>query len=99
MDAAQALLARYENHSRDEFSALAAAYRERLAAWRQETEAQARAQAQRQRVLEERARQTAQLIGSAAMLRPDVTELRTMGNRREPDEERQRSAAPYPQRR
>ena len=75
MDAAQALLARYENHSRDEFSALAAAYRERLAAWRQETEAQARAQAQRQRVLEERARQTAQLIGSAAMLRPDVTEL------------------------
>lgn len=75
LDAAQALLARYEQHSRDEFSAFAAAYREQLMRWHQQTETEAREQAQRRRMLDERARQTAQLTGSAAMLRPGVTDM------------------------
>ena len=75
MDAAQALLRRYENHSRDEFSSFAAEYRAWLTAWRQEQDAHDRATAQRQRVLAEQARQTAALTGSAAMLRPDVRTL------------------------
>ncbi len=72
---ADALLTLYGRHSRDEFSACAADYRAALLRWQQETEQLSREAAQRQRLLDEQARQTAQLIGSAAMLRPDVQSL------------------------
>ena len=75
MDAAQALLARYENRSRDEFTTYAAEYAARLAAWQQIREQQSYAAAQRQRLLEEKTRQTDQLLGSAAMLAADVRSL------------------------
>ena len=75
MDAAQALLVRYGNRSRDEFTTHAAEYAARLNAWRQSCEQLSHAAAQRQRLLDEKNRQTAQLIGSAAMLAPDVQTL------------------------
>ena len=75
MDAAQALLVRYGNRSRDEFTTHAAEYAARLNAWRQSCEQLSHAAAQRQRLLDEKDRQTAQLIGSAAMLAPDVQTL------------------------
>ena len=75
MDAAQALLVRYGNRSRDEFTTHAAEYAARLNAWRQSCEQLSHATAQRQRLLDEKNRQTAQLIGSAAMLAPDVQTL------------------------
>ena len=75
MDAAQALLARYGNRSRDEFTTCAAEYGARFAAWRQSCEQLSHAAAQRQRLLDEKNRQTAQLIGSAAMLASDVQTL------------------------
>lgn len=75
MDAAQALLARYGNRSRDEFTTCAAEYGARLAAWQQSCEQLSHAAAQRQRLLDEQSRQTAQLIGSAAMLAANVQTL------------------------
>ena len=75
MNAAQALLARYEHHSRDEFTTHAAEYAARLNAWQRALEQQTHAATQRQRLLDEKNRQTAQLIGSAAMLAPDVQTL------------------------
>lgn len=82
MDAAQALLVRYGNRSRDEFTTHAAEYGARFAAWRQSCEQLSHAAAQRQRLLDEKNRQTAQLIGSAAMLAPDVQTLDDAGPRR-----------------
>ena len=79
LDVAQALLALYEQRSRDEFTAYAAEYAARLAAWQQQREQLAHAAAQRQRLLEEKNRQTAQLIGSAAMLAADVQSLAAAG--------------------
>ena len=75
MDAAQALLARYGHRSRDEFTTCAAEYAARLTARQQACEQHSHAAAQRQRLLDEQARQTAQLIGSAAMLAADVQTL------------------------
>ena len=75
MDAAQAFLVRYGNRSRDEFSTHAAEYAARLNARQRTLEQQTHAAAQRQRLIDEKNFQIAQLIGSAAMLAPDVQTL------------------------
>ena len=76
MDAAQALLgALRAAQPRRIYHAAPPSTAARLAAWRQSCEQLSHAAAQRQRLLDEKNRQTAQLIGSAAMLAPDVQTL------------------------
>lgn len=64
---AQALLQLYENHSRDEFTAYAADYREALRVWSESCEQAARDEARCTRLLQERERALAALLGSVRM--------------------------------
>ena len=64
---AQALLALYENHSRDEFYAYAVEYRDALRAWQAACEAAAAQNAARDAESRLRAERTAALLGSVRM--------------------------------
>lgn len=64
---AQALLALYENHSRDEFYAYAVQYRDALRAWQAACEAAAAQNAARDAESRQRAERTAALLGSVRM--------------------------------
>ncbi len=64
---AQALLALYENHSRDEFYAYAVQYRDALRAWQAACEAAAAQNAARDAESRLRAERTAALLGSVRM--------------------------------
>ena len=64
---AQALLALYENHSRDEFYAYAVQYRDALRAWQTACEAAAAQNAARDAASRLRAERTAALLGSVRM--------------------------------
>lgn len=64
---AQALLALYENHSRDEFYAYAVQYRDALRAWQAASEAAAAQNAARDAESRLRAERTAALLGSVRM--------------------------------
>lgn len=64
---AQALLALYENHSRDEFYAYAVQYRDALRAWQTACEAAAAQNAARDAESRLRAERTAALLGSVRM--------------------------------
>lgn len=64
---AQALLALYENHSRDEFYAYAVQYRDALRAWQAASEAAAAQNAARDTESRLRAERTAALLGSVRM--------------------------------
>lgn len=64
---AQALLALYENHSRDEFYAYAVQYRDALCAWQAACEAAAAQNAARDAESRLRAERTAALLGSVRM--------------------------------
>lgn len=64
---AQELLQLYENHSRDEFTAYAADYREALRVWSESCEQAARDEARYSRLMQERERALAALLGSVRM--------------------------------
>ena len=64
---AQALLALYENRSRDEFAVFAADYREKLRTWRTACEKAAEREAARDAEQRVRAERTAALLGSVRM--------------------------------
>ncbi len=67
LEQAQQLLQRYENHSRDEFTVYAADYREALRVWSEGCERAARDEARYTRLVQERERALAALLGSVRM--------------------------------
>lgn len=74
LDKAQAILAQYENRSRDEFTVLAAQYREQLLVYEQQKAAYDAALSARQANMLARAGQQAAVFGAVSVFAPEATD-------------------------